>query len=392
MAARQDANAFPYLQRAAEKANQRSAHREAMHYLNAAIRIVRDEPPSMANNARELQLVLQTGVVQTMMSGYASPEVGQTFERALELSRGLDQSIGLFPALHGLYRFYYVRADVKRASELSKQLLTIASASGSDDLALEAHRAIANCRFVMGEFASADAHFKESLALYDEKRHADHHLRFGVDPFVGAASVCGLNTVMLGRAEEAFELGRRAIQVAETRDHPFSLCWALIYTSLVHQIENDIDGVGALSERLVELAERHRLTQWQIGGAIMRGWWLFASGKDRVGGLEMLATGVSGWQAIGALNSDAYFASLLAEAHLSRGDYETAAAITVRALETARSTGQMWWTPEVLRLHGEAIGMSGRSEDGDVVRSLIEEARALALQQGSLQLKRKLPA
>ena len=392
LAARQDEKAFPYLQRAAEKASQRSAHREALHYLNAAVRIVRDEPPSMQKNVRELQLVLQIGVVQTMMSGYSLPEVGQTFERALELSLGLDQSTALFPALHGLYRFYYVRANVNRASNLSEQLLSIARGSGSSDLLLEAHRAAGNCFFLSGEFARADAHFRESLALYDEKRHADHRFKFGVDPYVAAASVCGLNTVMLGHGEEAFELGRSAIETAEARDHPFSLCWALIYSSLVHQIENDVDGVGALSERLVDVAEQHRLAQWQIGGAIMRGWWLFCSGEDRVGGVEMLAAGVARWQAIGALNSDAYFSSLLAESHLARGDWEAAASVTARALETARSTGEMWWTPELLRLHGAAIRMQGRSGDSDAVQSLIDEARELAHRQGSSRPERKLPA
>jgi predicted ATPase len=106
LAARQEEQAFPYLQRAAEKASQRSAHREALHYLNAAIRIVQEDTETIQNTGRELQLVLQAGVVQTALSGYSDREVGQRFERALEPSQGLDQSTALFPALHGLYRFY----------------------------------------------------------------------------------------------------------------------------------------------------------------------------------------------------------------------------------------------------------------------------------------------
>jgi class 3 adenylate cyclase/tetratricopeptide (TPR) repeat protein len=388
LAARQEEKAFPYLQRAAEKASERSAHREALHYLNAAIRIVQDDTPSIPNKARELQLVLQAGVVQTAMSAYSAPEVGQRFERALELSRGLDESTALFPALHGLYRFYYVRADVERASGLCERLLSIAHASGSPDLLLEAHRAEGNCWFAAGQFSRADAHFKESFSLYDEARHADHRFRFGVDPYVGAAAVGGLNAIMLGRAEDAFELGTRAIETAEARQHPFSLCWALIYTSLVRQIQNDVSGLGVLTQRLVEVAALHRLTQWQIGGSIMRGWWLFCSGADREGGLEMLTTGIVGWRAMGALNSDPYFSSLLAEAHLTCGDCEAAAGVSARALETARSTGEVWWMPELLRLHGRAIRMRGRSEDAEVARSLIDEARGLAQTQGSQRPER----
>ena len=256
--------------------------------------------------------------------------------------------------------------DELQTGVLVERLLSIARSSGSPDLVLEAHRAAGNCSFATGQFVQADAHFKESISLYDQKRHADHQFRFGVDPYVGAAAVSGLNAMMLGRAEEAFELGRSAIETAEAREHPFSLCRALIYTSLVRQIQNDVDGLGALTQRLVGVAALHRLRQWQIGGSIMRGWWLFCKGEDRESGLEMLTMGVAGWRATGALNTDAYFTSLLAQAHLARGDCEAAVAATARALDTARSTGEVWWMPELLRLHGAAIRMRGRSEDADV--------------------------
>jgi class 3 adenylate cyclase/predicted ATPase len=363
LAARQEEQAFPYLQRAAEKASQRSAHREALHYLNAAIRIVQEDTPNVRNKARELQLVLQAGVVQTAISGYSDREVGQRFERALELSQGLDQSTALFPALHGLYRFYYVRADVQRASGVSERLLSIARASGSADLLLEAHRAEGNCAFIAGQFVRADAHFKESLLLYEEDKHADHRFKFGVDPYVGAAAVAGLNAIMLGRTDEAFALGRNAIEAAEARGHPSSMCWALIYTSLVRQIQNDVDELGLLTRRLVELATLHRLRQWQIGGAIMHGWWLFCSGEDPDGGLKMLATGVVEWRAAGALNTEPYFLSLLAEAHLARGDYEAAANVAASAIDTARSTGEVWWKSQLLRLQGVAIEAQRRCGD-----------------------------
>jgi predicted ATPase len=324
---------------------------------------VQEDTETIQNKGRELQLVLQAGVVQTALSGYSDREVGQRFERALELSQGLDQSTALFPALHGLYRFYYVRADVRRASGLSERLLSIARLSGNTDLLLEAHRAEGNCSFIAGQFVRADAHFKESLSLYEKEKHADHRFKFGVDPYVGAAAVAGLNAIMLGRTEEAFALGRNAIEAAEAREHPSSMCWALIYTSLVRQIQNDVDGLGQLTRRLVELATLHRLRQWQIGGAIMHGWWLFCSGEDPDGGLKMLATGVVEWRAAGALNTEPYFLSLLAEAHLACGDYEAAAKVVASAIDTARSTGEVWWMPQLLRLQGVAIEAQRRCGD-----------------------------
>jgi hypothetical protein len=115
-----NSSALPFLCGAAEKAIQRSAHREASHHLDAALKIVSSLPTTAETTKQKLQLLLQVGVVKTAIGGYASPEVGSSFQQARELSRGLDRSVGLFPALHGLYRFYFVRRSAMHEFSMKK--------------------------------------------------------------------------------------------------------------------------------------------------------------------------------------------------------------------------------------------------------------------------------
>jgi class 3 adenylate cyclase/tetratricopeptide (TPR) repeat protein len=387
--ARMDLQAFPFLRKAAEKAIQRSAHREASHYLDAALKIVSSLPATAERTAQKQQLLLQAGVVQVAIGGYASPEVGRTFQQARELSRGLDLSVGLFPALHGLYRFYFVRADMEDASELAGELLSIAEASANPALLLEAHRAVANCAFQKGEFTRASGHFNISLKYYDGTLHAAHRFTFGVDPFVAASSMAAMNAFLLGDTEAAMLFNERGVAASETLGHPFTLCWALNYSLILLQLSGRTEDVGVLAERVIEVTEHHRFPFWQIGGKIMQGWWLHITGKDRASGIKMMTQGVDSWERLGAIAFLAYYTSLLVDAHLSEGDHSTATSIATKSLQTAQTKGEMWWVPEILRLLGAAARLSG-TERKPYADKLIAQALELSRKQKSRYLEKRL--
>ena len=51
--------------------------------------------------------------------GHAAPEVGETYNRVLELCGQVGETSHLFPALFGLWRFYFLRPDTQKAHELA---------------------------------------------------------------------------------------------------------------------------------------------------------------------------------------------------------------------------------------------------------------------------------
>jgi hypothetical protein len=58
--------------------------------------------------------------------GYAAPEVGSAYDRALELCRKIGETPKLFPVLFGLSAIYLARAEHKKGRELAQQLFNLA--------------------------------------------------------------------------------------------------------------------------------------------------------------------------------------------------------------------------------------------------------------------------
>ena len=87
--------------------------------------------------------------------------------RARELCEQVGDTPELFPVLFGLWGFYLVRAEHKRAHELAEQLLRLAQSRQDPALLLLAHFASGQGLFYLGEPASARTHLEQGSALYD---------------------------------------------------------------------------------------------------------------------------------------------------------------------------------------------------------------------------------
>jgi predicted ATPase len=99
-------------------------------------------------------------------------------------------------------------------------------------------------------------------------------------------------------------------------------------------------------------------------------------------GIHLVQTGLERLQAQGALIRRSFYLSLLAEAHLSAGDRDAAAAVIDAAIATAEAHEDRWWLPELHRLRGSV-------SDGEAARAHAEAALAMARRQGSRLLERR---
>ena len=78
-----------------------------------------------------------------------------------------------------MWYFYLHRVELRTARELGEHLLTLAQRVGDPTLLLEAHYALGNTVNYLGEFATAQAHFAQGIALYDPQRHRAHSFHYG---------------------------------------------------------------------------------------------------------------------------------------------------------------------------------------------------------------------
>jgi predicted ATPase len=179
------------------------------------------------------ELVMQTtlGPALIAIKGQASPEVLQAYARARELCQQVGETPQLFQVLRGLWLFYLLRLELQTARELGQHLLTLAQRAGDSAFLLEAHYAVGTTLNYLGEFAAAQAHYVQGIALYDPQQHRSHAVRYGMDVGVMSRIYGGVTLWWLGYPDQALQQSHEALTLAREEAGLTLLAEALAVTN-----------------------------------------------------------------------------------------------------------------------------------------------------------------
>jgi predicted ATPase len=172
-----------YLWLAADNARRKPAYHETITLLTKSLDSLPTQPDTPERRRQELALLVSLGVPLLMTRGYAAPEVEQVYARARELCQELGESPQLLPALAGLFRFYFVRAEFQTARELAAQVLRLAQRTSDAVVFLIAHSLLAVPLLSLGEFNAAREQFEKGITLYDPQQHRFMASLYGDDPW-----------------------------------------------------------------------------------------------------------------------------------------------------------------------------------------------------------------
>ena len=114
--------ALEYWETAGQQATQRSGLLEAIDHYKNALAALSTLAPSPERDKQELGLLLGLGSPLMSVHGYAAPEVEKTYARARELARAGGAQGNLFPAMQGLWQYYYVLGRLPASRALGEQL------------------------------------------------------------------------------------------------------------------------------------------------------------------------------------------------------------------------------------------------------------------------------
>ena len=364
--------AIRYLQRAGEQARRVSANTEAVSHLRRGLLLLGDLPKGRIRDEYELALMISLGAALTGTKGYAAPEVEAAFDRARKLSEQIGDAPQLFPALWGLWSFHIVRASHSVSLELGQQLQKIAGRDSG--LLLEAHRALGSTLLYMGEIRKARRHLQKGIELYDPRFHAGHTYHYGQNPLVSCMSSLAVAFWALGHPEPSLEGKRQALSYAEAIDHPHSLAYALVLSSVLHYSRREWSETLSLAEQAISISERHGFPLWLAVGRITRGAALSKLGDES--GRAILTDGLEGWQANGAGLGLPTYLGMLAESQFDWGDSAAALEIADQALRLADDTRELIGKPELLRLKGEFLRADSPEGADDYFKRSLTSARA----------------
>ena len=377
--------ALSYWQRAGQRALQRSAHVEAISHLMKGLEVLKALPDGAERAQQELNLQTTLGPALMAIKGFAAPEVGQAYARARALCRELGDTPQLFPVLHGLWRFYVNRAEFQTARELGEQLLTLAQHLRDRALLLDAHRAVGQTAFWLGDMTRSRAHMEQGIALYNAQQSPTHAVLYVSDSGVVCRSFVAWALWLLGYPDQAQQSIHEALILAQELAHPFSLAYALTFATIVHWFRREGPAAQEYIEAAMTLARIQEFSDFLALGTLLGGWVLAEQGQ-REEGIAQIHQGLDAYRATGAEVFRPSFLAILAEAYGKAGQSEEGLTVLAEALATAHTTGGHWWEAELHRLKGE-LRLQQAAESGDEAEACFHQALDVSRHQEAKSLE-----
>jgi len=339
--------AIPYWQKAGQSSVSRSANLEAISHLTKGLELLKTLPDTPEHAQQELTLQITLGTPLMAMQGFAALEVEKTYARALELCRRIGETPQLSHVLFALHLFYVVRGEHKTAHKLAVQLLTLAQRVGDPALLLDAYNALGKTFFFFGEFALAQEHLEQGIALYDPRQHNNIMLHAGVSCQGYAAWVLWF----LGYPDQALKRALESLTQARELRHPFIIAVAIHYIAQLYQVRRDIEQTREWAEESVTLAIKQGFVQFLATDAMLRGWALAEQGQEE--GIIEMRQNLATFRATGAEFAQPFFLAQLAEVCGNVGQLEEGLNLLAEALAAVDKTGERFYEAELYRLRGE---------------------------------------
>lgn len=344
--------AIPYWQKAAEVAVRRSANVEAVGHLKRALELLSRIPENSETARTELDLQIALGPALMAIKGYTDPDVQEAYAKARTLCQQLGDASGLFEVLRGLWGVYIMRAELQNALELGKQCLALAEHEQSPAFFLWGHQMVGQTATHLGDLISAQEHLDQAIGMYDIRKRRTH--RALQDPGVACLSYKAPVLWLLGYPEQALAASKKAVALARSLSHPFSLAYALGVGALVCQFCRKPLETFEYAEAARNLGSEQGMLYWSAVGGIVGPWALIERGETR-GAIARTRQALADYAATGSFLMRPYWLALLAEALAKEGDVEEGINVLARAEAIVETSGERLCEAELQRLMGELL-------------------------------------
>lgn len=371
--------------RAAAFARQRYADTEAADLLRRALALCRGFPESDRRLKQELDLLATLGPALVTTEGYSAAEVGETYERALDLSRRLDDR-NLFVILSGAWVFHIVRGDLEKARQFSLEFLRVAERESTPGPMLAGNFLMGSSLFHLGQLEASFDHM--TAALRAPGGTAESVLALFAGPDIGVFCRSYLAHLAWHREDgnHAESHAAEAIAAARRMRHPFSQAIALDYTAMLYVLRGESRAALERGREAVDLCSRHGFAYYLAMANILTGWAGAAEG-DVAAGLAQLREGLGGMRRLGAELRLPYYCTLLAETFGRAGQVGDALASLSTGFAFASKNGEEWAVSELHRVQGNLLAAEGKPA---AARASFRRGLEAARRSGSLAFERRL--
>jgi DNA-binding SARP family transcriptional activator/predicted ATPase len=354
---------------------QRYADADAAGLLRRALALNRDQPESTRRSEQELELLVTLGPVLVTTQGYAMPEVGETYRRALDLSRRLGERIHIFPVLSGAWVFHVVSGELEPACRLSQEFLDRATREEESELRMAGHFMSGCSLFHLGRLEDSRRHTEAALTLHHGAPQTVLAFFAGPDIGVFCRSYLAHLEWHLERPGQAVAAMDRALAAARQVSHPFSRAIALDYAALLHVFRGDSTQALQWAGEAVDLCRTHQFAYYLSMAEILAGWAVAMQGRAE-DGLRQMRQGLEHFRATGAELRLPFYLGLQAQVCGLLGKTGEAMASLSSAFAFQSKNGENWLASDLHRVHGDLLRATGNEDQARAsYRRAVEAAR-----------------
>jgi class 3 adenylate cyclase/predicted ATPase len=354
--------AIEYWFRAGERATKRSANREAVAHLRAALQLLEQTDDRAEREIWELRILIALGPPLILTTRSAAPEIATVYSRARQLAQQTGRTVELFQALWGSWMSQMAMAgDIHGAAAMVDQLLALAEHRAGDELVLQAHHAAWATAWLRSDLHAALRSIEAGVPIYRRDQHAGHALVYGGhDPGVCGHGTKGQILALLGRLDQALFEANDALSLARGLSHHGSLSLAYWLACEVHYLRRDEAALSSLANEMLSFATNHGSPLSVANAMIFQGWAQIADGniEDGVSGLR---EGLMRWRPSGSIAYAPHRLAQVADGLLLANKPDEAKQLLAEAAAIVREKGEHWSAPEIERLTGIALS---RPSDG----------------------------
>jgi tetratricopeptide (TPR) repeat protein len=375
--------ALAYGRQAGDKAQARSAYREAVVCFEQALAALAHLPDNRA--ATEQAIDLRLGL-RTPLNALAEPpeRIRAHLRRAETLAQTLGDDLRRGWVYAAMGNNCWRAGEVDRAIATNQRALAEATSLGHVGLQARAHIQLGQAYFDAGDYARAVDSLARNVATLQGDLLSE---RFGTNGSVAASSRVWLSYCLAERGAfaEGLALAEAGLRLAEAVHYPFTMSEACYGVSVVSLRQGNVQRAIPMLERAVELCQDWHIPLFVPEQTAALGLAYALAGRGATG-LALAEQGVE--QAFAGNNprSLAFVVAYLSEAYLLAGRLEDARQRAVQACDLTRQYQQRGTQARALWVLGASTARQA-SPEGEPAAGHYRQALALAEELGMRPLQ-----
>jgi ATP/maltotriose-dependent transcriptional regulator MalT len=324
-----------------------------------------------AGRGTRQEMILEEALaLSSMFTNGNGDEVRAAIERGLALAETFEDRDHQLQLLAGLNIFLTRIGDFRGSLTVAERGIAVARAAKNTAGLVMTDWMLGVSHHLVGNQAAAQRHCEGGMANAVELGQFSANF-FGYDHRIRALVALARALWLRGFSEQALRTALQAIDEAERRDHPVSVCISLIYAAPVFIWRGDLGRAANSVERLIAYAGRYSLAPYRAVGLALRGE-LAVTRNEAGAGLILLR------DALEVLHTEQHnilatvFESALAEGLRKTGQFDEALITINGAIARAGSCGGTFDMAELLRIKGQILAAMPRSDQTSAADCLMQ--------------------